>query len=39
MKNVLFEYEKIKLFNKRQFVENKTDYATRLKNAVYFLVA
>jgi len=39
MKNVLFEQKKIKLWNKWHFVENKTDYAARLKNAVKLLVA
>jgi hypothetical protein len=32
MKNILFEQKKIKLLNEQYFVENKTDYATRLKN-------
>jgi hypothetical protein len=37
--NVLFERKKIKLWNKQHFVENKTNYAVCLKNAVNFLVA
>jgi hypothetical protein len=39
MKNVLFEYKKIKLLNKWHFVENKTDYAECLQNVAHFLVA
>jgi len=35
----LFEQKKIKLWNKRHFVENNTVYASGLKNAVYFLVS
>ena len=31
MKNVLYEWEKVKLLSKRHFVENKTDYAHVLK--------
>jgi hypothetical protein len=36
MNKVLFEQKKIKLQNKQYFVENKTDYAACLKNAVKF---
>ena len=38
MKIVLYEQKKIKLQNKWNFVENKTNYAGCLKNAVHFLV-
>ena len=34
MKNILFEQNEIKLWNKQHFVENKTDYSGCLKNAV-----
>jgi hypothetical protein len=36
---ILFEQKKIKLRNKWHFVENKTDNAACLKNAVNFLAA
>jgi hypothetical protein len=39
MKNALREQKTIKLLDKQHFVENKTDYASRLKNTVNFLVA
>jgi len=39
LKNVLYEYEKIKLLNKRQFMENKRDSAACPKNSVNFLLA
>jgi hypothetical protein len=41
MKNVNIiwtEQKKIKVWNKRQFVENKTDYVACLKNAVNFVL-
>ena len=38
MKNVSPEHKKIKLLNKWRIVENKTDNAACLKNAVNFLV-
>jgi hypothetical protein len=39
MKDILFEQKKINLWNKRHFVENETDYAACLEDAVNFLVA
>jgi hypothetical protein len=39
MKSMLFGYEKIKLWNKWHFLENKMDYAAHLQNALYFPVA
>jgi hypothetical protein len=39
MENVLFEQTQIKLQNKQQYVENKTDYSTHLKNAVHLFIA
>ena len=39
MNDVLFGQDKIELWNKRHFVENKTHYAACPKNAVNFLVA
>jgi hypothetical protein len=39
MQNVSFEQKKIILLNRRDFVENKTDYAACPKTAVHFLVA
>jgi hypothetical protein len=36
--NILFEHKKLKLWNKRHFVENKTDCAACLKNAANFFV-
>jgi hypothetical protein len=38
MKNLSSEHKKIKLLNKWHFVENTTDYAACLKNAVNILV-
>jgi hypothetical protein len=32
MKKILFEQKKIILLNKQYFVEDETDYVTRLKN-------
>jgi len=39
LKSVLYEYEKIKLLNKRQFMKNTRDSAACPKNAVNFLPA
>jgi len=39
MKNVLFEYKRIKLGNKGILWKRNTDYTAHLKNAVNFLVA
>jgi len=39
LKNVLFEYKKIKLLNKRPFMKNKRDSAACPKKAVNFLLA
>jgi len=37
--SVLFEHERMKLWDKWHFVENKTDYGACLKNSVNFLAA
>ena len=40
MKNMIVIWtQKAQLRNRRYFVENKTEYGTRLKNAVNLLVA
>jgi len=39
MEKILFEHKKLKLWNKRHFVENETDCAAHLKIAANFLVA